>query len=53
MKQLLALVLLLNIVVISHAHGAANDTSPAQEKGTTMKGSHVHLGVKDLPAALQ
>jgi len=23
------------------------------EKGTTMKGSHVHLGVKDLQAALQ
>ena len=53
MKQLLALVLLLNILVISHAYGAANETSPAQEKGTTMKGSHVHLGVKDLPAALQ
>lgn len=53
MKQLLALVLLLNIVVISHAYGAANESSPAQDKGTTMRGSHVHLGVKDLQAALQ
>lgn len=53
MKQLLALVLLFNLVVISHASGVADHTSPAQEKGTSMKGSHVHLGVKDLPAALQ
>jgi len=53
MKQLFALVLLLNIAVISHTYGAGNDSSPAQEKGPQMKGSHIHLGVKDLPAALQ
>lgn len=47
MKQLLALVLVLNIVGIS-VSSAAN-----QENGATLRGSHVHLGVKDLPAALQ
>ena len=52
MKRVFPLVLLFNIVVIGHTYGAANETSPAQEKGKTMKGSHVHLGVKDLPAAL-
>jgi catechol 2,3-dioxygenase-like lactoylglutathione lyase family enzyme len=53
MKQIIALVLLLNLVVVSHMYDAANAASPTQEKGTKMKGSHVHLGVKDLPAALQ
>lgn len=53
MKQLLALVLFFTVVVISQASGVADHTSSAQEKGTSMKGSHVHLGVKDLPAALQ
>ena len=52
MKRIFALVLLLNISVMGHAYGAANEPSPAREKGTTMNGSHVHLGVKDLPAAL-
>jgi predicted enzyme related to lactoylglutathione lyase len=46
MKQILVLVLLLNVAAISHA-------SADQEKGATMIGSHVHLGVKDLPAAVQ
>jgi len=46
-------VLLLDIVVISYVYGTANATSPIPEKGTQMRGSHVHLGVKDLPAALQ
>jgi hypothetical protein len=48
MKQRLALVLLLTIVVISHVSAAAH-----QERATTLRGSHVHLGVKDLTAALQ
>lgn len=53
MKQLLAPLLLLNTLAISHACGAATETALAQERVTTMKGSHVHLGVKDLPAALK
>jgi hypothetical protein len=52
-KRTFALVLLLNVVVISLAYGEPNAASTTQEKGTKMKGSHVHLGVKDLPAALQ
>jgi predicted enzyme related to lactoylglutathione lyase len=54
MKQgCFALMLLLNIILIGHASGAVNRTSPRQERGKTMKGSHVHLAVKDLPAALR
>jgi hypothetical protein len=53
MKQVFTLALLLNIVAISQPYGAVNEITPPQEKRTRMKGSHVHLGVKDLPAALQ
>ena len=53
MKRRLALVLLLNCFALGAGYVMVNATSSAQEKETTMKGSHVHLGVKDLPAALQ
>jgi predicted enzyme related to lactoylglutathione lyase len=54
MKPMRALMLLLVTAILGHPCGAAGQTSSAHEKGTnTMKGSHVHLGVRHLPAALE
>lgn len=67
MKSILVLMLLLNPLITNHACGAASESSgasspgnssakeksPTQRKENRMKGSHVHLGVRDLPGALQ
>jgi len=52
MKPMRALLLLFVTAIACQAFGAEGDTPSAQEKGKKMKGSHVHLGVRDLAAAL-